>query len=122
MSLTLSLCAVHSFAFAGFHLCFWKLFRWRTDLAKVSPASRAIIQIANLRLIYVFVAVGLLCLIYPQELVRTSVGRAVLAGASLFWIGRLVEQFVFLRVRHPLVHALSAAFACGAVLFALPLV
>jgi ABC-type maltose transport system permease subunit len=32
-----------------------------------------------------------------------------------------VVQFIWLRVNHPLVHALTAVFAAGAVLFALPL-
>jgi hypothetical protein len=54
--------------------------------------------------------------------IASRLGRALLAGASLFWLGRLVEQFVFLRVNRTLVHMLSALFALGAVLFALPLV
>ena len=48
-------------------------------------------------------------------------GHAVLLGMSAFWVGRSVEQFVFLRINHPGVHALTALFVIGAVLFALPL-
>jgi hypothetical protein len=40
---------------------------------------------------------------------------------SAFWIIRIVAQLLWLRVNHPLVHALTALFACGALLFAWPL-
>jgi hypothetical protein len=119
--LLLDLCALHSFGFALFHAAFWKLFRWPQTLAAAGVANRAIIQIANLRLIYLFLGVAALCVIFPQELRATALGHAVLLGMSAFWVGRSVEQFVFLRINHPGVHALTALFVIGAVLFALPL-
>jgi hypothetical protein len=39
----------------------------------------------------------------------------------LFWVGRLVEQFVFLHINTPLVHVPTVLFALGALLFAAPL-
>jgi hypothetical protein len=39
----------------------------------------------------------------------------------LFWVGRLVEQFVFPRINTPLVHVPTVLFALGALLFAAPL-
>ena len=42
-------------------------------------------------------------------------------AAGLFWVGRTLEQFVFLPVNHAMVHVLTALFVLGAVLFALPL-
>lgn len=119
--LPLLLCALHSFGFAAFHLAFWKLFGWKRELAKVGLPTRAIVQILNLRLVYLFAGIGVLCLLYPDELRGTPLGRAVLAFMALFWAGRTVEQFVFLRVDHRLVHALTALFVLGMILFALPL-
>lgn len=119
--LPLLLCALHSFAFAAFHLAFWRLFGWKSELAKVGLPTRAIVQILNLRLVYVFAGVGTLCLLFPQELRGTPLGRAVLWFMLLFWVGRTIEQFVFLRVNRPLVHTLTALFVLGAMLFALPL-
>lgn len=115
------LCGIHSLGFAAFHLAFWKLFGWPAALRKTNVATRAVTQILNLRLIYVFLGVAVLCFRLPHELLVTRLGHALLAGMALFWIGRLVEQFVFLRCNKPLVHALTALFALGAVLFALPL-
>ena len=116
----LVLCAAHSFAFAVFHLAFWKLFDWRNELPQMSVANRAILQIANLRLIYLFLGFGALCLMFPQELVESALGRAFMLGVSGFWLGRLIEQFVFVPYNRAFVHALSLLFALGAVLFAWP--
>lgn len=117
----LVLCAVHSFAFALFHLGFWRLFGWPRTLQATTTANRAILQIANVQLVWVFTGVGLLCLCFPDELAGTPLGRAVLGGMAAFWLIRLGAQFVWLRLRHPLVHVLSVLFALGALLFAAPL-
>jgi len=117
----IALCGLHSLAFGVFHLAFWKLFDWPRALAKTTAATRAVTQILNLRLTYVFFCVAALCFLLPTDLLATRLGHAILAGMSLFWVGRTIEQFVFVRIDHPLVHALTAAFIVGAVLFALPL-
>ena len=119
--LPLLLCALHSFAFAAFHLAFWRLFGWKRELAKVGLATRAIVQILNLRLIYLFAGVGVLCFAFTQELHSTALGRTFLVFMSLFWVGRTIEQFVFLRINKPVVHVLTVLFVIGAILFALPL-
>jgi hypothetical protein len=119
--LLVQLCGLHSFGFAAFHLAFWKLFDWKHDLQRASFATRAVTQILNLRLIYVFIGIGVLCFAFTRELHETPLGHAVLVFMSLFWAGRTIEQFVFLRINRPLVHALTALFVLGAVLFAAPL-
>jgi len=119
-ALLLKLCAVHSFGFAGFHLLFWKLFDWKRDLQRSSFTTRVVVQILNLRLIYFFIAVGALCLAFPSELANSTMGHAILLGQSLFWVGRTVEQFVFLRHDRSSVFVMTLLFVAGAVLFALP--
>ncbi|WP_101924903.1 MULTISPECIES: hypothetical protein [Luteimonas] len=110
-------CGVHSAAFALFHLAFWRLFDWPRSLAATTRPNRAIVQIANAQLVWVFGAVALLCFVMPAELAATRLGQVVLAGMAGFWWLRLVLQFVWLRVHHPRVHMLSAAFLVGAMLF-----
>jgi hypothetical protein len=114
-------CGLHSLALAAFHLAFWKLFRWPESLRTATRANRAIPQIENVQLIWLFLCMAALCFLFPQALRDTELGRAVMIGMSGFWILRVVVQFIWLRVNHPLVHALTAVFAAGAVLFALPL-
>lgn len=110
-------CGAHSAAFALFHLAFWRLFGWPRTLQATSHANRAILQIANAQLVWVFGAIALLCFAMPGELAGTSLGRAVLAGMAGFWWLRLVLQRVWLRLPHPLVHALGGLFLVGALLF-----
>lgn len=117
----LLLCAAHSFGFALFHLGFWKLFGWPRTLRDTTAANRAILQIANVQLVWVFLVVGVLCLLFPAELATTRLGRACLVGMSGFWVLRLAGQFIWLRINHAMVHVLTALFALGAILFALPL-
>jgi hypothetical protein len=115
------LCGLHSLGFAAFHLGFWRLFHWPEALRHTGIATRAVVQILNLRLIYVFLGIAALCFLLPGELLHTKLGHAVLAGMSLFWVGRTIEQFVFLRYNAALIHVMTALFVLGAVLFALPL-
>ncbi|TYT25703.1 hypothetical protein FZO89_05215 [Luteimonas viscosa] len=117
----LLLCALHSFGFALFHLAFWRLFGWPRTLENTTRPNRAILQIANVQLVWIFIAIGLSCLLYPAELASSPLGRALLAAMAGFWAIRTGTQFVWLRIRHPLVHTLTASFVLGAVLFAWPL-
>ena len=117
----LLLCAAHSFGFALFHLGFWRLFGWPRTLRETTVANRAILQIANLQLVWVFAGVGTLCLLFPTELTTTPLGRACLIGMAGFWVLRVVGQFIWLRINHPMVHVLTGLFVLGAILFALPL-
>lgn len=120
-SLAIALCGVHSLGFAAFHLAFWRLFDWPRSLQATTFANRAIVQILNLRLTYVLLGVGAACFALPMELRTTPLGRAVLGFMVLFWVGRTIEQVVFLRVNRLAVHVLTALFVLGAVLFALAL-
>lgn len=104
-------------AFAVFHVLFWKLFSWKEDLRRTSPANRAILQIENTCLIALFSLVAILCFVYPFELLHLALGRAILFGISVFWLIRFLLQFIFLRVNRVAVHILSLFFFLGAVLF-----
>lgn len=119
--LMILLCGFYSLGFALFHSQFWKLFNWKSDLANLQPVNKAIMQIANIRLIYFFVFVAAVCFIFPHELSTTPLGKFFLAGMSLFWLGRAIEQFIFMKVDHKMVHLLTYIFLLGAIMFAIPL-
>lgn len=111
------LCALHSLGFALFHMAFWKLFDWPRSLQSTTLANRAVIQILNLRLIWVLLCVAAALWWLPGETAGTRLGRGLLGAMCLFWVGRTIEQFIFLRVNHRMVHTLTVLFALGAVLF-----
>jgi hypothetical protein len=115
------LCGIYSLGFAIFHTQFWRLFDWKNELPKLKEYNRGIMQIANLRLIYFFLFVAAICFLFPQQILNTGLGHFFLGGMSIFWLGRTVEQFIFLRIDHPMVHFLTYLFLLGAILYATPL-
>lgn len=118
----LDLCGIYNLAFAIFHLFFWKLFKWKEDFRKNSVGNRAIVQILNIRLIYVFLLMAFIYLVYPQQLMETELGLALLIGFLGFWVGRTIEQFIFLRVKSKMITILTIVFFFGIIIHLLPLI
>ncbi len=117
----LVLCGIHSLAFVGFHLFFWKLFDWKNEVPKLNRANRAILRISNELLIYLFLFMAVLCFTVPDELLYSKIGNFLLVGFSIFWLIRTLQQFVYLRYRHWLVYLLTFFFIFGSILWAWPL-
>jgi len=119
--LLLVLAGVFDLAFAAFHLGFWKIFRWRDELPKLSFANRGILQILNLCLTYVFLVMGAACLFLADDLTTSRIGRMALASFAVFWALRAMYQPVFFALRHPVSIGLFVAFLLGTALHLLPL-
>jgi hypothetical protein len=112
---------IHSLGFVAFHILFWRIFRWHTELAKTNLATRAIIQILNLRLIYLFLLMAFICFFYAKDLINSDLGKIILIGFSLFWLGRTIEQFIFLRINNQMIHLLTFFFILGTIIFLMPI-
>jgi len=112
---------VFAAAFAVFHLFFWKLFRWKTELATLTSLNRAIVQVLNLCLTFVFVVFAYLSLMHSVELLATELGRSLLFLIAAFWYLRAVEQVLFFGLRRPLSIAFFVIFLVGGSLYAVPL-
>jgi len=108
-------------AFAVFHLFFWKLFRWNTDLAKLTSLNRAIVQVLNLSLTFVFVIFAYLAFAHSAEVLSTALGRALLFSIAALWYLRAIEQIVFFGLRSRLSMMFFVIFLLGGSLNALAL-
>ncbi|HEX2936678.1 MAG TPA: hypothetical protein VHO72_15085 [Bacteroidales bacterium] len=117
----LLVCGFYNLVFAGFHIMFWKFFKWKEDLQKNSAGNRAIMQILNIRLIYIFLLIGFIYLLLPEQLIETSLGRVLQIGILGFWVGRTIEQFIFLRIKSKMVNILTIVFIAGVILHLLPI-
>jgi hypothetical protein len=53
-------------------------------------------------------------------LLNTKLGKVFLLSCSLFWLIRTVQQFIFLKANHYVIHILTIIFIIGTILFALP--
>ncbi|RPH28923.1 MAG: hypothetical protein EHM93_18075 [Bacteroidales bacterium] len=121
-TILLFLCGFYNLAFAVFHVSFWNIFKWKEDLKKNSIGNRAIIQILNIRLIYIFLLMSFIYFFYPSQLIETEIGFVLLIGFLMFWIGRTFEQFIFLRVKSRMVNILTIVFVLGIIIHLLPII
>ncbi len=101
---------VFNLAFAVFHLLFWRIFGWNKELAKLSFINRAIVQVLNLCLTFVFVIFAYVSFLHPRELLAPGLGRSLVALIAAFWLLRAIEQMVFFRLRHWASWAFLASF------------
>jgi hypothetical protein len=103
---------IYHLGFALFHLGFWKLLRWKEELARLGHVNRDVMQILNICLAYLFFAFAAIAFVFPE--VMGPQWLVVLAG---FWLVRAVLQLVFFRrLGARLNAALVALFALGAIL------
>ena len=105
-------------AFVVFHLTFWKLFRWDTELAKLTSLNRAAVQVLNLALTVVFVIFSYLSLVHASEMVRTDLGRSLTLSIAIFWYLRAVLQIAFFGLRKPLSLVFFVVTLAGGTLYA----
>ncbi len=114
--------AGYNLALAVLHLGFWRLFKWREELAKVHPANRGVMQALNVMLTFVFVAVAALQICLTDDVAGSPVGRAVLGGMAAFWLLRAILQPAFWpEVPRRVNYGIATLFLAGAVLHALAL-
>lgn len=124
MKILLIIGGVHSLFFGLFHCIFWKRLQWKEELKKIHPHNEAVMQILNLRIIYIFFFHSFLCFFFINELLTTTIGIFLLGGSALFWLGRTIEQFVYqkqLPFKDPINMALTIMFIFGIVIYTVPI-
>jgi len=124
MKIFLIIGGVHSLLFGVFHCMFYKLLHWKKELKKITPANQAVMQILNLRLIYIFFLHSFFCIFVIDKLHGAAPVNYMLAASALFWLGRTIEQFVFMKqlpFKHPANRLLTIMFIIGIAIYAIPL-
>lgn len=109
----LRLGAAYHLGFALFHLGFWWLFRWNEALRRLGRVNRGIMQVLNLKLIYVFLIFAGLSWRHGPELLASAPGQVLVAAMAGFWLLRAGEQLLFFPPRHPASIALFVVFLAG---------
>ncbi|MBI5842302.1 MAG: hypothetical protein HZB19_19625 [Chloroflexi bacterium] len=116
----LTLCGIYNLGFAVFHLFFWRIFKWKEDLASLTHVNRSVMQILNLRLTYMFLVMAYVSFVFQPELTMTKLGQTLLIAFSVFWFMRTVEQVVFFGLKHKVSNGMTVLFFIGGVLHLLP--
>ena len=81
--------------FGLFHLFFWRIFDWKNDLIKLSQINSNIIQMLNIGTSLLLLSFGFILIIYRIDILSTGLGKAILIVSSLFFLVRLILEFVF---------------------------
>jgi hypothetical protein len=108
---------IYHLAFVAFHLLFWKLFDWVEDLKKLSHINKSVMQILNLRLIFVFIIFAYISYFNSGEMIKTQLGSTLLAAISLFWGFRSIEQIIYFGVKNFASNILLLLFILGFTLY-----
>jgi len=113
---------IYHVAGAIYHLMFWKLFRWKEDLASLSIINRAVMQILNLCLTFVFLIFAYISIFHAAELLTTRIGKVLLLLIAMFWFLRAIEQIVFFGLKKKRSMALFVVFVMGALIYLYPFI
>ncbi|MBN1999473.1 hypothetical protein JW935_18085 [candidate division KSB1 bacterium] len=87
---------VFSLLMAIFHTQFYRLFKWKFDLRRVSEINKKVIYTVNVALYLLFFGFSLLSFFYTAEL-SDSLGMACFLNAiyAAFWLWRTLWQFTY---------------------------
>jgi hypothetical protein len=119
-NMLLSIAGYYCIAFAVFHLLFWKIFHWKTDLQRLTPVNRAIMQVLNLCLTFVFLFIGIALILFQPDFLGTKLGTFILVSMTTFWFLRATEQVIFFGLKSITSSVFLSVFLIGSILFLLP--
>ncbi len=92
LEILLTIGGIFHLAFLLFHLMFWKLFKWNTQLEKLHPINKGAMQAMNIILIAVFAIFAAISLGFQQELLNTDLGFFLIASIAAVWLLRSIIQ------------------------------
>jgi hypothetical protein len=81
--------------FGLFHISFWLLLDWKNELIELAEINSNVMQMLNIGIVVFLLSFGFIMLFFRREILSLALGRALLIIFSLFWLARLVGEFVF---------------------------
>ena len=128
---TLSLISIYcggalTFLMGIFHTRFFKLFKWKKELGKITEANKNIFYTIHIALLLLFFEIAALSLFYAKEV---SLGIGISFGINLlcavFWLWRAIWQILYFKPDKnskllPLHYILIVYFSLLCIAYALP--
>ncbi len=115
--LLLTIGGIFHIALIVFHVFFWKLFKWRSQLHQLSYVNRQVMQIMNLVLMSVFAVFAYLSLIEMEALMTERLGSILLVSIGILWFARLIMQFGFFGVRNTMSNVFALLIFIGSTIY-----
>ena len=78
---------------AAGHTIIPKYFNWSKELTSISLMNRQMMSVHTFFIALMVFLMGLLCFMFPKELIETEFGRRITLGLGIFWTSRLIIQF-----------------------------
>jgi hypothetical protein len=75
------------------HIIIPKYFKWDKELTSVTLITKQILYVHTFFIGFMVFLMGLLCFVYSDELIETSLGRQICLGLFIFWFTRFIFQF-----------------------------
>lgn len=75
------------------HVGFPSYFKWKEELPKLSMMNREMMYYHSFFIALTLLLMGLMLLLYTEQLLHESLGRGICFGLALFWSLRLFIQF-----------------------------
>ena len=76
------------------HIAFPRYFNWKNELISLSLINRQLMYVHTFFIALVVLLMGLLCLTSSEEIIETSFGNKIALGLGIFWLVRLLTQFI----------------------------
>lgn len=105
---------------AVFHLSFWRIFNWNQDLKSLRFVNRAVMQILNLCLTFVFFIFAYISFSYTYDLLITRLGNSIITSISVFWFLRAFMQVAFFGLKNKTSILFFILFLIGGVIYLYP--
>ncbi|WP_298506320.1 hypothetical protein [uncultured Maribacter sp.] len=94
MQIHLKIIGVLCMALALVHIIFPKYFHWKKELRSLSLVNKQMMEIHTIFIAVTVFLMGLLCVSSATEIIETSLGKKIALGLGVFWLLRLIIQFV----------------------------
>jgi hypothetical protein len=94
-------------------------FKWKSSLRLTTPVNRAVMQVMNLCLIFLFIAFSGISFFGREILLNQTAGKLILTFIAGFWFWRALLQLVFFGGQKPVSLLLVMIFLAGSVLYGL---
>ena len=111
---------IYNIVLVVFHLLFWRIFNWGEDLRTLTFLNKAIMQVVNLSLTFVFVIFAYVSLMHSAELLASPLGKSLLILMAVFWFFRSIMQATFFKLKNWESVAFMIFFFSGGVLYGIP--
>ncbi len=111
----------YNIALIIFHSLFWKIFKWKKDLQRITVVNGNILQILNLSLTFVFIIFAYLSILYTQELISTDLGKLILRLIAFFYFFRALQQVYFFGIKNKISLSFVVFFLVGSAIYIYPI-